>query len=77
MLVDMRLHRAHLSLTGKLPVPESIAEAARQAGFSRTDKFNAAYRQRYGRKPQLPSGPARRRSPPGSALVNGTSDEHA
>ena len=51
------------ALTGRVPAPASIAEAARQAGHSRVTRFRAAYRSRYGRNPALPghaaaAGPA-------------------
>jgi AraC-like DNA-binding protein len=57
LLRDMGLHQVHLGLTGHAPAPASIAEAARQAGYSRADRFRAAYRGRYGTDPALP-GPA-------------------
>ena len=57
LLVDMRLRRVHLALTGHGPAPASIAEAAALAGFSRVTRFRAAYRRRYGRYPALPGAP--------------------
>ena len=55
VLADMRLHRAHLALTGRAPAPASLGEAASLAGYSRIHRFRAAYRQRYGRNPVLPA----------------------
>jgi AraC-like DNA-binding protein len=54
LMADMRLHRVHLTLTGRAPAPASLAEAARLAGHSRVHRFRIAYRERYGRYPALP-----------------------
>ncbi len=69
MLRDIGLHRAHLALTGQAPAPASIAEAARQAGYTRVSRFKADYKARYGRYPALPgqapaARPRARRSTP-------------
>lgn len=58
LMADMRLHRAHLALTGRAPAPASLAEAASLAGHSRLTRFRAAYRARYGRNPVLPPSAA-------------------
>jgi len=48
LLADIRLHRARLALTGHGAAPDSIAEAARAAGFTRVSRFTSAYQRRYG-----------------------------
>jgi AraC-like DNA-binding protein len=58
LMADMRLHRVHLTLTGRAPAPGSLAEAAAMAGYSRVSRFNDAYHARYGRCPALPGQPA-------------------
>lgn len=54
LLADIRLHHAHLRLTGGLgPVPRSVAEVARSAGFTRAARFSAAYQRRYRTTPAI------------------------
>jgi len=53
LLADVRLHHAHLRLTGLGPAPRSVAQVARSAGFTRVARFSAAYRRRYGTPPAI------------------------
>jgi AraC-like DNA-binding protein/transcriptional regulator with XRE-family HTH domain len=53
LLAQIRLHRAHLALTGPGATPVSLAEVARSAGFARVSRFASAYRRRYGTAPAL------------------------
>jgi AraC-like DNA-binding protein len=53
ILADIRLHRAHLILTGPGAAPHSVAEVARSAGFTRVSRFTSAYRRRYGTVPAI------------------------
>lgn len=55
MMTDMRLHRVHLALSGQGPALASLDEAAVAAGYRKTGRFSAAYRDRYGREPALPA----------------------
>lgn len=55
LLAGIRMHHAHLALTGRAPAPASIAEAARLAGINRVSRFRAAYRSRYGTPPAIMS----------------------
>lgn len=67
LLAGIRMHRAHMALTGQeQPAAATIADAARIAGISRVSRFRAAYRGRYGIEPVIvsperPSQPSDRR----------------
>jgi AraC-like DNA-binding protein len=65
LLAEIRLHRAHLALTGPHPAPRSLAKVARSAGFTRVTRFTRAYRHRYGTVPAITADPSPGQEPRG------------